>query len=94
MDVLIKEIRAGSALGLCKAGGRSSSTDTGQVLLFLSMGHKCADHVSCRDWESGGSGSSKVKEVYLPVGYIGFLQKQTGVILFAACFSSCDLLYD
>lgn len=80
------------APGLCKARVRPSRTDTGQALDCLSMGQKYADQC-CGVIESPG-GSRGLNEVYLTVGNIGFLQKQTRLILFAACFSSCDLLYD
>lgn len=91
MRGLIKAVRDEGVAGLCKVRARPSRTDTGQALDCLSMGQKCADQ-GCGLIESPG-GRGGLSEVYLTVGNIGFLQKQTALILFAVCFSSCDLLY-
>lgn len=52
------------------------------------MGPKCADQGCALIEYPGGS---TLDEVYLTEGNIGSLQKQTGIMLFAVCFSSCDL---
>lgn len=51
------------------------------------MGPKCADQGWALIEDVGGS---VLDEVYLTEANIDSLQKQTGIMLFAGCFSSCD----
>lgn len=81
----------GAVSGLCKAWAGPNRADRGQAWLPWYGTEMCWPRL-CSDWES--KGVREWNKVYSSVGNISFLHKQTGIMLFAVRFSSCDLSYD